>query len=160
RPPMPDAIADYGWALVNAGRPNDAEPIFRGALAADRSHVRAALGLGRLRLGREDLDGAADAFNRVPESKQFTDEQAAEIAEAWFSTGQPSRGLAFLRKAVAARPDDAYLASMLAWLLATHPSAEIRNGPEALRLARAASAMPGPMQARALQALAAALAET
>ena len=48
----------------------------------------------------------------------------------------------------------------LAWLLATHPAAEVRQGAEAVTLAERAARLTGSRDASALRALAAAYAET
>jgi hypothetical protein len=47
----------------------------------------------------------------------------------------------------------------LAWILATHPDAKLRDGAEAFRLATVATQVAGPADAAALDALAAAHAE-
>jgi tetratricopeptide (TPR) repeat protein len=63
------------------------------------------------------------------------------------------------RQAVQLSPNSAIYLNDLAWLLATHPDADIRNGPEAVTLAEKAVELTHGTQAAFLGTLAAAYAE-
>ena len=54
------------------------------------------------------------------------------------------------RKAIALAPSDRASRNGLAWLLATHARAELRDGPQAVRQAEVAVAADGPVDARIL----------
>ena len=58
------------------------------------------------------------------------------------------------------QPDFPDALDRLAWILATAPQAEFRNGEEAVRMAERACELTGHQQARLLATLAAAYAET
>jgi tetratricopeptide (TPR) repeat protein len=72
--------------------------------------------------------------------------------------GQAQQALTLYRKALKINPNYVDVQNNLAWLLATHPSAQIRNGAEALRLAEAVVKRQGQIPS-CLDTLAAAYAE-
>jgi len=155
-----DALADYGWSLAGAGRMAEAVPLFQRAIVVKQTHQRAMLGLGLAEVQQKRFDEAAATLERAMSIAPLPDDQVIGVASAWFSAGQPGRAVETLRGEVRRRPDDAYLAIMLAWPLATHPDASVRNGAEALRLAQPIAARAGEMQGRAMRAVVAGLAET
>ena len=63
------------------------------------------------------------------------------------------------RRAVELQPDMLPALDSLAWILATHEKASLRNGPEAVRLARSAVALTDEHDSRTLETLAVASAE-
>jgi tetratricopeptide (TPR) repeat protein len=63
-PRDPARLCAMGFALLRAGRPAEAEPAFRSALAADPASVDAELGLGEVALARDDFAGAIAAYRR------------------------------------------------------------------------------------------------
>ena len=66
----------------------------------------------------------------------------------------------YLREAARLRPDWPPPLNALAWLLATHPDSDARNGAEAVNLARRACELTSFQNASYLDVFAAALAET
>jgi hypothetical protein len=84
----------------------------------------------------------------------------AALQDLYRSLGNEARSVAHLRKVVELASRDASWKTRLAWRLATTPDDEVRDGPEALRLARAAVDATGGNRPEPLDALAAALAET
>jgi spermidine synthase len=62
------------------------------------------------------------------------------------------------RAALATAPDDSRISNFLAWILATTPSAQWRNGAEAVRLAERANALTSYEDVNYLDTLAAAYA--
>jgi Flp pilus assembly protein TadD len=70
------------------------------------------------------------------------------------------KALAERRELLNSRPDDVALLNETAWLLATNPSASIRNGTEAVKFAQQAVGVSGARQPAILGTLAAAYAET
>ena len=63
------------------------------------------------------------------------------------------------RRTIELQPDMLPALDSLAWILATHENANLRNGPEAVRLARSAVALTGEHDSRAVETLAVASAE-
>ena len=78
------------------------------------------------------------------------------IAEA---EGKPAEAITNYTRVIALRPEWAPGPNQLAWLLATHPSAQVRNGAEAVRLAERACHLTGDKEPHFLATLAAAYAE-
>jgi len=78
------------------------------------------------------------------------------IAEA---EGHPQEAITNYQRVIALRPDWAPGPNQLAWLLATNPRAEIRNGAEAVRLAERACDLAGGKEPHFLATLDAAYAE-
>ena len=62
--------------------------------------------------------------------------------------GKSEDALIYYTQAVRLKPDWPEALNDLAWILATHPQAKIRNGPEAVRLAKRASELSGGKVAR------------
>ncbi len=71
-----------------------------------------------------------------------------------------AEAIALLREAMRHSPEDPGVLSNLAWLLATCPNEDLRDGAEAVRLAKQANELSGGRSARVLDTLAAALAES
>ena len=57
------------------------------------------------------------------------------LALALDAQGQTEAALPHYREAVRLSPNVAFYLNDLAWILATHPKLEVRNGAEAVRLA-------------------------
>jgi tetratricopeptide (TPR) repeat protein len=74
--------------------------------------------------------------------------------------GQWAEAVPCYRRALELAPDDVVSLHRLAWVLATSPDDAIRNGPEAVALAERACRLTNRRDALALDALAAACAET
>lgn len=73
--------------------------------------------------------------------------------------GKPAEAIVNYRQALKLTPNWATALDQLAWILATHPQAEIRNGPEAVRLAERACELTGGQSAKCWGTLDAAYAE-
>jgi arylsulfatase A-like enzyme/Flp pilus assembly protein TadD len=82
------------------------------------------------------------------------------LVAALLGAEQTADALDVLRAGLTHHPDDARLASELAWQLATLPDDKLRNGSEAVRLARLACRGENEQQPDFLDTLGAALAET
>ncbi|MBW2359712.1 MAG: hypothetical protein JRG84_02305 [Deltaproteobacteria bacterium] len=82
----------------------------------------------------------------------------SHLGEARLAQGDAAGAAAHWRDAARVEPRYATVANNLAWLLATHPDATLRDGDEAVRLAERAAALSGDT-ATTLDTLAAAYAE-
>lgn len=82
------------------------------------------------------------------------------MAAALQSSGQSAQALAHWRKALTLEPESIGALSGTAWLLATAPDANIRNGTEAVALAEKANEIASGKSPDVLDTLAAAYAET
>ena len=88
------------------------------------------------------------------------------MSEAWFRlavvrwrVGEPAAAIGVLETGLFYAPEDPLLAAKLAWMLATCPMADLRDGPRAVELARQAMHNAAGADLPAREALAAALAE-
>jgi arylsulfatase A-like enzyme/Flp pilus assembly protein TadD len=118
---------------------------------------RTNLGLVLARAGKldESLEQFAEAQRLAPDDGQVRLTRAGVLEE----TGRVGEAVADYREAARLKPDRSDWANHLARILATHPSAEIRNGAEAVRLAEAACQATARKDASFLDTLAAAYAE-
>jgi tetratricopeptide (TPR) repeat protein len=128
-------------------------------MAPGNTQARLALASAALTLGDTNtaLREVGMTYNLAPQNPDVIQAMADLLA----ITGRPGEAVALYRKARGMLPDQPTLQCRLAWLLATCPDAAIRNGEEALRLARvfAGNGGAGP-EVEALETLAAALAES
>lgn len=81
-------------------------------------------------------------------------------ADAYLSTGKHREALADYNEAVKQQPDDSGMLNNLAWLLATSPMDEVRNGKRAIELATKACELTEYKAPHILSTLAAAYAES
>jgi hypothetical protein len=112
-----------------------------------------------LQLAREgNLGEAIASFNRAIELGR--DPQAYyNLALAYVALGRQAEAIPQYRKALELKPDLLVALNDLAWILATHPQAELRNGAEAVRLAEKACQLAGDKEPRYWGTLDAAYAE-
>lgn len=150
-------LFEYGGVLVEAGRDADALAVFERILQRQPDHRRAILALGLLyaKAGMpEKARGYLERGLAGAEPDAFVD-----AARALFQGRRPQEAIALLRRAVDRFPVDASLTLRLAWVLATHPRDDVRNGREAVRLAESALQRAGEPGSRPWLVLAAAYAE-
>ncbi len=81
------------------------------------------------------------------------------LAEIQHRQGRVAEAITEYQAALKLNPDWQEVLNNLAWVLATHPSPEVRNGPEAVRLAARACSLTGRTNLWLLSTLAAAYAE-
>ena len=175
-----EAVAHYGRALeinpadplalnglgalfmyhADLGRKDQAETYLRQALAADPSlHIaRRNLGFLMADLGRDDeaLVHLRQALAANPRDVRIH----RSLAKILYANSRVDQALHHIEAIVAIDSQDVRTRTQCAWLLATLPDAELRDGDRAVHLARTAveqtdGSLPGP-----LDALAAAYAET
>jgi tetratricopeptide (TPR) repeat protein len=117
-----------------------------------------AYGFGLLKTGSVE-----DAMLRFREAIRLNPAFAPahrHLAEALATVGKTSEAIASYREAIRLRPAFAEAINDLAWLLATHLDDKIRNGEQAVELARQACELTRYEQPVPLTTLAAAYAET
>jgi len=106
-PSEADDLAARGQEVEGSGHPQEAEPLYRQALAQDPGHSGALLGLARLRLGRGDLDAARQAASRVAEDSSEREAAEALLARLRFMKSCAQRGgTETVEKAAADQPGD------------------------------------------------------
>ncbi|MCS7046854.1 MAG: hypothetical protein NZO58_10900 [Gemmataceae bacterium] len=132
------------WALLANLAPQSADGLaYQGMIAHQRGDPAAAVGFFR------------EAARLAPADALFH----ADLALALHDAGDDDAAARALGDALAANPQWPDVCGSYAWLLATHPEARRRHGPEALRRARQACLATHERHPRFLAALAAAQAE-
>ncbi len=107
---------------------------------------------GRLQEAEHHLTAAVQFNPNLPEAQY-------ELGHVLSQEGRISEAIQWYRRALNLRPDWPGVLNNLAWLQATHPSAEFRNGGEAVPLAERACNLTGRTNLWLLSTLAAAYAE-
>lgn len=159
RPDMAAARVNLSALLLRMGDADAARSQLEQAIAVDpglaEAHVQLAVvlrTLGRVDESLKCLDAAVrlrptDAGLRMMFGDALRDARRAAQAVAQYRAGLHEH------------PDSVELLTRLSWLLATHPDDAIRDGAEAVRLARRAVELTRAQAPMQLDALAAALAE-
>jgi tetratricopeptide (TPR) repeat protein len=149
-----------GGELMNAGRTNDAASLFSFALKMrprlPEEHFEAAQALAK----QGHLDEAVARMRIVvwlkPDDFKAREYLGITLAER----GGRSEAIAQFRQALQLNSDEPAVLNDLAWILATAPEAELRDGAEAVTLAEHACRLTEFKQPLSLGTLAAAYAET
>ncbi len=148
-----------GLALIQGGDFGAAEPEFASVLQADPRNAKAIDGLGYVLAMQGRLD---EAKSRFLEAMQL-DPQGAyphlHYAMSLSAQRQAAEAVVEYRKALVLDNHLLPACNNLAWMLATHPDPQIRNGKEAVELGERACRLTNQEQPFYLGTLAAAYAE-
>jgi Flp pilus assembly protein TadD len=158
-PGSAQAHNNLGDMLLQKGRADEAIAHFQKALQINPGNARAYNNLGSAlsRMGRVD-EAIAHLQKAVQINPGFA-EAHNNLAIALSRKGRVDEAIAQYQKALQIQPADPRVQNNLAWLLATCPQASLRNGNEAVELARQANALTGGENPAILHTFAAALAE-
>ena len=159
QPDLPKHYRQMGRAAVEQGTPIYAvRPLSLAALLrpgdwqAHGELGRALSQLGRLREAREH-------YESIVELRPGDAQAHYDLARALVMEGNGPGAISNYRRVLALSPDHPAALNELAWILATHPRAEIRNGSDAVQLARRACELTQSQEPRFLGTLDVALAE-
>jgi len=147
RPPPRDYLEEVIYHCQEAMRSRPRFPDPRVTLA------KALTEKGRLDQARAQLEMAIRLEPKSADARQ-------NLAEILHRQGRAAEAITELKEVLKARPDWEEVLNNLAWLLATHPSPEVRDGPEAVRFAERACALSNHTNLWYLHTLAAAYAES
>ncbi len=148
-----------GRVALLEGDTDEAARSFRRALEQNPDLAAALVDLARLLAERGDHAGAIELLERARRQSPRDPRIHYRLGSATIAQGDVAAGLRHLRQALAVAPGYPPAANDLAWILATHPDPTMRNGREAVDLARRLSEASRFRDPRALDTLAAALAE-
>jgi protein O-mannosyl-transferase len=146
-------------ALMAGQRFNEAIREYNAVLQNEPRFPEAHNRLGKLLFDQDRLDEAIDHFQAAV---QLNPELPGARQNLAVVVAQRDRLLAALneaRQALDAEPENVVRLNNVAWMLATSPSASLRNGAAAVDLAQRAVQLSGGQQPKALGTLAAAYAE-
>lgn len=154
------AQANLGLVLLERGWATDAIPYLEKALelGGETAELQSSLGLAFAQSGR--FADAIPHFRRALELAPAMMETRYYLGQALVMNGQPRDGLAEWREGLRQKPDSVQMLNDAAWLLATARDATLRNGAEAVTMAKHAVELTGSRQPEVLGTLAAAYAES
>ena len=155
----PFAHYNLGMALDKNGRIDEAITHYQQAVKEDPHYAEAYSLLGNDLLRKARVDDAIAAYEQALKSLPAYPEVESNIGLALFQKGRPSEAIAHWENALAIQPDSVDSLNNLAWVLATFPETWIRNGGQALALAKRANQLSGDKNPAILRTLAAAYAE-
>lgn len=149
----------YANFLTLANQPDRAEAEYGKALTLQPNEVNWRVGRAQnlVRLGRrpEAIHEYLTALKQQPNNAEL----CANLGELYVLAGQTKQGIDAYETAVRLSPDSLNALNNLAWILATQPAAEFRNGPRAVELAEQACKLTEEKVPVLLGTLAAAYAE-
>ena len=159
RPDYASAHDNLGVALLRSGKPDEAVAEWKRALHLNPGNTEAHRRLADrlIRMGR-----AAEALPYCEVVVQAQPEDAHArfaLGEACLAAKRPEQAAASFEEALRLAANAPECLNALAWVYATSPQAELRNGAEAVRLAERACTITRRQKAALLDTLAAAYAE-
>lgn len=92
----------HGWM----GHPDQAEVVYRSVLLEDPNNVEAILGLGEILIARNAAREALDVLERAEPLAPDDSEVLALLGRAHRETGETTRALAYMERAVAIEPSE------------------------------------------------------
>lgn len=145
-------------ALLHAGRTNEAMQELQQAVRLDDRLAESHFQLGLLLAQQGRLDEAAACFQNALRAQSDHGGARRALGLALQGAGRFDEALAHYARAVIAAPDDPWCLNGMAWILAAHPDARLRDPPRAAALAERACRLTHSQQPQMLDTLAAAYA--
>ena len=160
QPSYPRAHNNLGTAYLQTGQLDEAIDHLKKAVELKPNYAAAHANLGNsyVRAGR--LASGIVHYEKALEIDPTYAKARGNLGGALLQSGRAWEAIAQFEKTLAIQPEYPLIANNLAWVLATHPDASLRDGPRALSLAQAASKVAGDRSPIFLRTLAAASAET
>ena len=159
----PDCYIGYEQLGFLALREKDyakAIDYFQKVIDIEPNHANAYNARGLAYLDKADYDRAARDFSKAIELNPMVAETHMNMGRALLRQNKTTEAIKYYRQALQLRNDWPNLLNNFAWILATHQDDRIRNGAEAVRLAKRACQLDSYRVPAALDTLAAAYAET
>lgn len=158
---QPDSYGIHLWATIvfKAGRLRSTIKQLRQQVEAHPDNAVAWLQLGLLYSGQRVMGKAVDAYTAAIALGQHRDFAYHLRGDVYLNVGLRKEALADYDESLKLNRDDSGVLNNLAWVLATAPEDELRNGTRALELATRACELTNYQQAHILSTLAAAYAE-
>ncbi len=145
-------------ALNKAGRFPEAIQHYQRALQVDPANAAARCNLAQALLHQQRTNDAIAQFKSALGLDRGLPQAHYGLGVLLYQSGQTANALAHLRAALQPNPDFPAALCQLAWILATAPQPELRNGSEALRAAQRACELTGQRDPQLLATFSAALA--
>jgi tetratricopeptide (TPR) repeat protein len=150
---------NLGGLLASRGNADLAMKCFQNAVAMTPDDANAQTNLGHILADRGKHEEAAVHFRKALQTEPNSADVCRQLANSLQRCHKDREAADAWRKAIALQPENIVSVHRLAWLLATSPEKDARNGKEALELARWADQLSNGNSAVAMGDLAAAYAE-
>jgi protein O-mannosyl-transferase len=158
-PHSPDAHVNAGGALLLKGQLQEALPHYEAALRSNPGFGDAHLNYGKALMNLGRLDEAAKHLVEAARLEPENTEPHRLLASIYGTQQRPSDQASEYAEMIRLAPDWAEALNNFAWLRATHPDPQIRNGTQAVSLAEHACQITQSTNLWLLSTLAAAYAE-
>jgi tetratricopeptide (TPR) repeat protein len=159
KPGGAEVYYNLGISFRGQGRMDEAIVNYQKALQIKPDFVEAHYNLGNVFLQTGRADEAVAHFQRALELNPDNAGGHQNLGRCFFLLGRMEEATSQYQKALQIEPANPRTQNELAWLLATCAQASLRNGTEAVELARQANARSGGNNPLILHTLAAAYAE-
>ncbi|MCK6474831.1 MAG: tetratricopeptide repeat protein [Planctomycetes bacterium] len=158
-PEYAEALGGIGAVLARTGHPEEARASFRRSLASNPDDETVRTEYGNLLLQLGEADAAVEEYREALRLDPKRPDVHHNLAVIAMHQKDIKEAVVHLKEEVRLDPKRTDTADVLAWLLATHPEAAVRDGKTAVDLARRC-VEADPKRARYHDTLGAALAET
>jgi len=145
--------------LLTLGKRNEAIAHYREALRLKRRAPLAHLNLGTALLETGEFEQAMEHLLEAARLAPEDSRAHLAIGKAYLRRGQGAQAMTHFREAMRRNPEDIQTPLFLARVLASDENSNVRNGPEALKLAEDVNRLTGGEQPFVLDTLAMAYAE-
>jgi Tfp pilus assembly protein PilF len=159
RPDFAEPRLQLGMILEAKGNPQDAIAHYREAVAIHPNWPLARTRLADVLVKSGDPAGAIGEYSAFLQIVPNDAETHLRMAELLSAQGKTAEGIAHYREVIRLKPDQPEALNNLAWIYATSPQPEFRNGKEAVALAARACEVTKRAQPVLIGTLAAAYAE-
>jgi tetratricopeptide (TPR) repeat protein len=158
-PKLLAAWHNLGGVLEQQGKVDDALGCYLKAVEIDPGNVAAHEGLGQLLLAQGKNDEAVKEFSAVLREAPEDSQAHYQLAMALTGLGKSREAVEHYRLGLKSFENIPAGLNNLAWILATYPDPQVRNGSEAVTLAEKACSLTDYKEAVLVGTLAAAYAE-
>jgi Flp pilus assembly protein TadD len=149
----------HGGELLKSGRTNDAAGFLSASLTVQSDFVQRCLSSSRTLARSGSFEGAIDRARLATWLAPGNADAHELLGILLAQNGQVDESITEFRSAIRLNPDQLFALNNLAWILSTSADPGLRNGPEAITLARRACDLTGFKQPVFLGTLSTALAE-
>jgi Tfp pilus assembly protein PilF len=158
-PDSPNFQVLLGNILLAGHKVDEAMQKYQAALRLDPTTESARLEMGRVFLSENRLADAAEEFKTTLRNQPKNVEAHNLLGRTFLTQGKPADCAAEYRASLTLQVNQPEILNSLAWLLATDPHPDVRNGVEAVQLAQRACELTRDEEPVSLFTLAAAFAE-
>ena len=154
------ARCGLGYILLCRGQLDQAAEQYRAAVDLQSDSAKAHFGLAEVLRKQHQDDEAMQQYSLALQFDPSLAQAHYQLAALYSARHDAASAISHLRQAVRLAPRNFLALNNLAWMLATEPDPQLRNGREAGQLALRAAVAAGRNNPNALDTLAAAYAET